>query len=983
MMYLNRMRRILSISLFVLIHTALAGQIPANPLGLQPARMKWNQINTGKVQVIFPRGLEQQGVRVASLAEYMYDHHNEGIGDHQKKIQIYLYNLNAIANAQVTVAPFRSEFFLRPPQMASLNDWTDELVAHEYQHVKQFANSDQGITHLAKSIFGSWVWGGFAATAMPRWFWEGDAVGAETGMTRYGRGREASFLMEYRTMRQEGAHFGYEKAGAQSFRDPIPNWYHLGYLMTTNARRQYGETIWEGVVQDAVRYRGLLYPFSRSLRKTSGYSTRKWYAQTMQYVDSLWAVPTQPEYLESRAVTDMVITARKPRKVINYTNPHYLGNGAIVCLEAGYDRIASLVQLQPDGHWQPIKKVGILPENPYDVIDVTGNQICWSNYAVHPRWEYVSYNNLHVFNSQTKSGKKLTGKERIASPAIAPDALHVAVIALDSQIRYQVQLLDMTNGQVVQSYPNPKQVQYRFLAWQGDDLCAVIQHRNREGIVRLRENGRVDTLLGLQTYALGQMTADQNRLFFTAGLNGIQNVYAIYRDRPGIYQVTFSTTGAFQPDLHPDGNKLLYSEYHYRGFEVHELELHGAGKRINWPAQYTDPLVSTVADQYGDLTEKVPNKAYDITPIHKGAHMIRVHSFFPTVDPPVYGASLLSDDGFGTLSGELGAYYNANEERWSALANFTYGGWYPLINASFSQANRRSSFYQFQTPNDTTLLTNFYSESWQEQRISTGVTLPFSAITGPMIHNASLTGRLIHIQNQVGTAVDNPANNRDTFYLSTAGIQRFRTIEKPPLADGSLWASRVQFTYSMFQQRARQQVLPRMGGYVQVNWQHSLNTTWQGDFFTVDGGIWLPGIARTHGIRLRTTYRQEDLLNNYSFSDLFGYSRGYGAPANDRILGFSVDYALPLAYPDLALGPIAFIQRIKGNVFYDYNRVKLNFPFDAVHPMRSIGADVRFDVRFLRLLDVDMGFRYSYLLDERYVGNSPHQFQFLLFGISG
>ena len=977
------MRRSLSIIYAVLICGVLSAQIPANPLGLQPSRMKWNQINTDKVQVIFPRGLEPQGIRVATLAEYIRERNNEGIGDQTKKIQIYLYNLNATPNAQVTVGPFRSEFFLRPPQMASLNDWTDELVAHEYQHVKQFANSDQGITHLAKSIFGSWVWGGFAATAMPRWFWEGDAVGAETGLTRYGRGREASFLMEYRTMRQEGTHFGYEKAGAQSYRDPIPNWYHLGYLMTTHARRQYGETLWAGVVEDAVRYRGLFFPFSRSLKNRTGYTTRAWYGETMHWLDSLWMPTTSPENVSTRTNTDMIITAKKPRKVINFTNPHYLGNGDIVCVETGYDRIASLVRLQADGSWLPIKKVGILPENPYDVIDVQGNQICWTNYAIHPRWEYVSYNNLHLFNSATKSSKQLTGKQRYASPALHPDGLHVAAIAIDAQINYQIQLLRIADGEIEKSLPNRQQVQYRFLAWQGDDLCAVIQHRNREGIVRIRANGQVDTLLGLQTYALGQLAADRNRLFFTAGLHGIQNVFVIYRDRPGIFQITFSTTGAFQPALHPDGSKLLYAEYHYRGFEVHEMELGDPGLPVRWPAQYTDPLVRTLEIQYDGLTENVPNHDYAIEPIHKGAHLIRVHSFFPTVDPPIYGASLLSDDGFGTLSGELGGYYNANEGKWSALASLTYGGWYPLIHATYNQASRSSRFYQFQIPNDTTLMTNFYVEEWQEQRAGAGITLPFSAITGPMIHNATLQGRLNYISNQVGTNVDQPGNSRDTFILSPASLDRFREFVRTPLADGNLWSSRLQFTYSVIQQRARQQVLPRIGGYVQLNWQHSLDALWQADLLTFDRGIWLPGIGRNHSIRLRTSVRRGDLLKNYSFSDVFGYSRGYNAPANDRILGFSMDYALPLAYPDLALGPIAFIQRIKANVYYDYNRVKLNFPFDAVHPMRSVGTDIRFDVRFLRLLDVDLGLRYSYLLDERYVSNSPHQFQFILFGISG
>jgi len=39
----------------------LSAQIPANTIGANPLSLKWNQIRTDRVQVIFPRGLERQG----------------------------------------------------------------------------------------------------------------------------------------------------------------------------------------------------------------------------------------------------------------------------------------------------------------------------------------------------------------------------------------------------------------------------------------------------------------------------------------------------------------------------------------------------------------------------------------------------------------------------------------------------------------------------------------------------------------------------------------------------------------------------------------------------------------------------------------------------------------------------------------------------------------------------------------------------------
>jgi hypothetical protein len=44
---------------------------------------------------------------------------------------------------------------------------------------------------------------------------------------------------------------------------------------------------------------------------------------------------------------------------------------------------------------------------------------------------------------------------------------------------------------------------------------------------------------------------------------------------------------------------------------------------------------------------------------------------------------------------------------------------------------------------------------------------------------------------------------------------------------------------------------------------------------------------------------------------------------------------------------------------------------------------LRFDVRFLRLVEVDFGLRYSYLMNDRFAPNGQqHQFDFLLISIT-
>jgi hypothetical protein len=93
-----------------------------------------------------------------------------------------------------------------------------------------------------------------------------------------------------------------------------------------------------------------------------------------------------------------------------------------------------------------------------------------------------------------------------------------------------------------------------------------------------------------------------------------------------------------------------------------------------------------------------------------------------------------------------------------------------------------------------------------------------------------------------------------------------------------------------------------------------------------------------------------------------------------------INYAFPIFYPDLAIGPLFFIKRIKANLFYDHSRVILNntsigdltplspVTFNGSVPYaedvyESAGIELTFDVRTLRLIDFDLGVRFSYPLN--------------------
>ena len=68
-------------------------------------------------------------------------------------------------------------------------------------------------------------------------------------------------------------------------------------------------------------------------------------------------------------------------------------------------------------------------------------------------------------------------------------------------------------------------------------------------------------------------------------------------------------------------------------------------------------------------------------------------------------------------------------------------------------------------------------------------------------------------------------------------------------------------------------------------------------------------------------------------------------------------------------------------MFFDYARYSENTLNDIVTPLQinlaSAGIELTFDVRAFRLLEVDLGLRYSYKIEDPFGGQS-NNFEFLL-----
>ena len=128
----------------------------AQQFGATPSSVKWQQINTDTARIIFPKGLESQAIRAATVLHAMQAKHASTIGDSLKKVNIVLNPYTTYSNGYVGLSPWRSEFYLTAPQNAfglGAQNWTDNLTLHEYRHVQQYNNFNKGFQKLLPSFW--------------------------------------------------------------------------------------------------------------------------------------------------------------------------------------------------------------------------------------------------------------------------------------------------------------------------------------------------------------------------------------------------------------------------------------------------------------------------------------------------------------------------------------------------------------------------------------------------------------------------------------------------------------------------------------------------------------------------------------------------------------------------------------------------------------------------------------------------------------
>jgi len=899
--------------------------------GANPPSVKWQQINTDHFEVIFPKGLEPAGQRLANTLEYVHAPLSGSLGRSPRKIPLILQNQGVIANGFVSWSPRRSEFFATSPQNYNLvgtNSWLNLLSLHEFRHVVQYEKTFDTRSKLTYYLFGQNGLSVAGFWAVPDWFWEGDAVVTETAYSRSGRGRIPDFDLLFRTTLLEREPYSYNKQHLGSFKDYVPNHYVTGYHMVAYGRRKYGSQMWSNVMHDALNNFYVPFTFSRGLRRNTGKSLVPFYNGMVQELDSLWT-----QQADAQNITPATLITKHANKTYtDYLYPQPLSDGSVVALKTGLSHIPAFVRLKPNGEEEKLFTPGSL--NNGASLSVVKDKIVWSEIEYDPRWPTRNYSVIKTYDIATKKYTVLQRRTRLSSPALSPDAQTIAAIEVSTQNRATLVLLQAETGVELKriSSPTPDFLAMPRWAPDGNSIVLMRTRDNRRTIAQVdTATGTFTDLLPATTENIAHPVLTQKYLYFNAPYKGIENIYALDLDTKKQYQVISRRYAGINPALTSQGDSIIFNDFSVLGYNVAKAP----NRPQNWSLLENIPgfgiaYYEAAAEQEGqpDLLTHVPHQEYPIAKYSKFKNLINVHSWMPEVSSDVNEVSLavLSQDILSTTTTSVGYRRNINENVGQVFASASYAGFFPVISLVASAGSRAV------TRQDT------LDFRWHERSLTAGVSVPLNLTRSKY--------------RQFLTLAANGSITRVTDFN-----QKIRFGDQQ--ANGIRKSLNYQAIYQRSLFRTPRDLASR---YEQAGSLYFIHTPFGGDYrsrlWAASTRFAFPGLVRHHSFQLRGNYQQQK-ISNYIFGSPLRFPRGYDYRTNDAFYSFTTQYAFPIWYPDLALGPFLNFQRLKGNLFYDYGQSEYR---NQVSPYRSVGLELSTDFNFMRLnLLLDAGVRISYL----------------------
>ena len=518
---------------------------------------QWHTIETTHFRVHYSGPLESEARRGAINAERAWAELSTELKAPRGKVDLVIAdNVDYVQGYATPIPSNRIVIFAHPPidtpELRNYDDWSRLVITHELTHIFHLDRAE-GIWKVGRHVFGRHP-ALFPNAYQPSWLVEGLAVYYESRITGAGR--------------LEGAeHYMIARAAAEAHQVP-----RLGEISRATSKFPGGETVYA--------YGGLLFDY---LSRTRGPDkVGKLIDQTSEIILPLslnarakrvFGISFENAWRDWRdSVVRVSGASRDP--LPGWTqlthdgryveSPRWLGDTTIIYSAANGREVTSAYTVSLRGKVQRIGRRNGLGVN---VVLPDGSIVFSQPDYIDP---FQVRTDLYV--QRDGEQRRLTKGARLTQPDVRANGDIVAVQSVPGSTRLVKVSAD--GRTIVPLTVGDARVQWGDPRWSPDGK-SIAALRVRSGglseIVIVREgSAETSTLVSERAIlATPSWSASGRTIFFSSTRSGTTQAYSI--DLPSastITQVTSASTGAFDPELSPDGRLLAALSFKFDGYHV-------------------------------------------------------------------------------------------------------------------------------------------------------------------------------------------------------------------------------------------------------------------------------------------------------------------------------------------------------------------------------------------------------------------------------
>ena len=990
---------VLAVVALVATHTASAQYYS---WGADPVYMRWRELKGDKISVIYPDTARTLGYKMMHYARAVQPDIDFGFRHGPMKIPFVIHPENFSSNGMVMWLPKRVEILSSPAVSGYSMLWLKQLAAHEYRHAVQYNNINRGFVRFFSYILGQQS-STIGLLFMPLWGLEGDATLSETQMSSFGRALQPSFTMHYRAMGNIAQERGFNKWFCGSYREYIPDHYKLGYQITAYANTKYNENIWDKIVRYSVRNPYVLATTYVGMRKFYGTSTTKLFRETFADLSAHWSsLPYQPN-------SSTQLSAERKKGYTQYRYPQYIDESQILSVREDLDRPSAFVYTDKHTHRDKhIAYTGVISTRPSEIV---GGRVWWTEYR--RSLLFAERINSKLCYMDVERGRTRTvhrrdkalyatpiSDKRLAWVEYAPSGEYTIKQGYaDRYMRYEYKDIEIPSGVEVHglAYDNYTEALY-FLATDDSGMWIGRADKNRE-IEHITQGAYI---------TLSDLRAKDGVLYFGSIQSGKDEVHCYDLRTSTEYQISASTYGSFSPM--PTEQGVVMTTYDRYGYHIAEqgvkcdtlpkVTYSSLPRNVVNPQRKDWGLINLDTVRFEGVEQMTQKEQHSKRPLRDKRytgpnHLFNIHSWAPVSYDPFalseegaldfnLGATIMSQNILSTASGYLTWGWNGREGhvfkgafRYYGLGvnlsiTATYGGTQQLYSAYTYLYNPLSGNYEAVLPggkeeyvkNPITgkdeLVLNEQPKLGRYYNIGAMASLPLYFQAGYHTRLVQVSAGYNYSNGMVAKLDKLSLNIKDGFVSNLAKIGYKEGLHL--LQFGAGFQDQVRLAHKDF--------LPRWGQVVSLNYALNPADNNFSHLVSAYGKFYFPGVVRHHSLSLAAAYQtsikgfnNENALSNLAFHSGRLVPRGFYTSEieNRNYVATSINYALPVWYPDMGWNVIHF-KRVRLNLGFDYASFDYKYPaLDkntgvvvtkiGRNSLFSYGGDVSVDFNLFRMPD--------------------------------